>query len=283
MSALLLANPIAAAFVAPVQSRPTLRVNTPMMAVAEPMAEPPAAPKPMRKAEWNPNGLTVPSLPGPAELFSKQFEPVYLRTAPAYLDGELPGDIGFDPWALTVLAAPPLSPDKLKAIDAKSRTASERNAQMLAMSEEEQQAKIEWMRNSEIKHGRLAMLAIAGWPMAEFASGRTLAEATNGRAPSLFNGHLLDYTPFLAVVFGGMAAMEFLTKDKAVKDGDYGFDPLGFASGIGADRTLKLAEVKHGRAAMMGITGFAVQEFFWGTPVVQQTPFFFLPFGGFTG
>ena len=43
------------------------------------------------------------------------------------------------------------------------------------------------------------------------------------------------------------------------------------------------AERNNGRAAMMGITGFAVQEFFWGTPVVQQTPFFFLPFGGFTG
>jgi len=208
---------------------------------------------------------------------------VYLRTAPAYLDGEMPGDIGFDPWALTVLAAPPLSPDKLQAISAKSRTASDRNAQMLAMSEEEQQAKVEWMRNSEIKHGRLAMLAIAGWPMAEFASGNSLRELTNGRAPSLFNGHLLDYTPFLAVVFGGMAAFEFITKDKPIKEGDYNFDPLGFASGIGADRTLKLAEVKHGRAAMMGITGFAVQEFFWGTPVVQQTPFFFLPFGGFTG
>ena len=34
---------------------------------------------------------------------------------------------------------------------------------------------------------------------------------------------------------------------------------LGFASGIGAMRTLQTAEVKHGRAAMMGITGFAVQ------------------------
>ena len=56
---------------------------------------------------------------------------------------------------------------------------------------------------------------------------------------------------------------------------------LGFASGIGAMRTLQTAEVKHGRAAMMGITGFAVQEFFWGTPVVEQTPFFFLPLGGF--
>ena len=85
---------------------------------------------------------------------------------------------------------------------------------------------------------------------------------------------------FLAIFFGGLAALEVFTKD-SVKDGDYGFDPLGFSSGIGAERTLRTAEIKHGRAAMMGITGFAVQEFVWGTPVVEQTPFFFLPFGGF--
>lgn len=86
---------------------------------------------------------------------------------------------------------------------------------------------------------------------------------------------------------------------------------LAKGSGNGALRTLQTAEVKHGRAAMMAITGFAVQvspppllsssvssallsapltsphltsrvqEFVYGTPVVQQTPFFFLPFGGF--
>jgi len=168
-------------------------------------------------------------------------------------------------------------------LDATSRTAAERNERMLALSAEEQQAKLAWMRNSEIKHGRLAMLAVAGWPLSEFASHKTLLETTNGRAPSLFNGHLFDYAPFLAVFFGGLAVIEFLNKDKAVVDGDYDFDPLGFASGIGAMGTLKTAEVKHGRAAMMGITGFAVQEFVWGTPVVDQTPFFFLPFGGFTG
>ena len=61
---------------------------------------------------------------------------------------------------------------------------------------------------------------------------------------------------------------------------DYGFDPLGFADGYGAMGTLKTAEIKHGRAAMMAITGFAVQELVWGSPVVEQTPFFFLPFGG---
>merc|ERR1711937_374137 len=150
---------------------------------------------------------------------------------------------------------------------------------MLALSEEEQAAKVEWMRAAELKHGRLAMLAAAGWPLAEMINGNYPRSVTNGRAPSLFNGHLLDNLPFLVVFLGGLAALEMKTKDTS-KDGDYGFDPLGFASGIGSIGTLKTAEIKHGRAAMMGITGFAVQEFLYGTPVVEQTPFFFLPFGG---
>jgi light-harvesting complex II chlorophyll a/b binding protein 4 len=131
------------------------------------------------------------------------------------------------------------------------------------------------MRSSELKHGRLAMLAAAGWPLAEMLNPTV---ATNGRAPSLFNGHLLDYFPFLFLAFGGLAAFELNTKD-TVKDGNYGFDPLGLSSND-ALYTMQVAEIKHGRAAMMAITGFAVQEFIYGTPVVKQTPFFFLPFGG---
>ena len=45
--------------------------------------------------------------------------------------------------------------------------------------------------------------------------------------------------------------------------------------GAGDAEALRLAEIKNGRAAMMAITGFAVQEFLWGSPVIQQTPFFF--------
>ena len=44
---------------------------------------------------------------------------------------------------------------------------------------------------------------------------------------------------------------------------------------VGDMTALKEAEIKNGRAAMMAITGFAVQEFIWGTPVVAQTPLFF--------
>ena len=110
---------------------------------------------------------------------------------------KIAGDVGFDPLRLAALDVWAL------AAPSKRRPAAEL---------------LRDYRDAELKHGRLAMLAVAGWPLSEFASGRTLAEATNGRAPSLFNGHLLDYTPFLAGFFGGLAAMEFMTKDKAVKE-----------------------------------------------------------------
>ena len=50
-----------------------------------------------------------------------------------------------------------------------------------------------WMREAEIKHARLAMVAAAGWPLAELLNkllGGWALSATNGRAPSLFNGNM---------------------------------------------------------------------------------------------
>lgn len=44
---------------------------------------------------------------------------------------------------------------------------------------------------------------------------------------------------------------------------------------IRAKKDMELAEIKHGRLAMLAITAYAAQEFISGIPVVQQTPFFF--------
>lgn len=76
--------------------------------------------------------------------------------------------------------------------------------------------------------------------------------------------------------------------------GDMGFDPLnlhGIRGSFGLDKVMEqrtpeekfadarkdmeLCEIKHGRLAMLAITGYAAQEFVTGIPVVQQTPFFF--------
>ena len=272
---------------------------------SEPVVEAPstktAPPKPTRKADWNPEGLDVEMLP---DMLKEQFVVDYLTSSPAYLDGSMPGDIGFDPWGLVALARPSEATDKF------ARTAKERDAEMLSLSAEEQQDRLAWMRESEIKHGRLAMLAAAGWPMAELSSSSYLHVAvdTNGRAPSLFNGHLAEFAGPLFIFAGAMAALEVRNKDK-LTGGDLGFDPLGFGGkqrpagavpfdGVQAlvdqlpytgdkavpkqdgsfmtpSAAMQTAEIKNGRLAMMAITGYAVQEFLWGNPVVEQTPFFF--------
>merc|ERR1719152_827368 len=139
------------------------------------------------------------------------------------------------------------------------------------------------MREAEIKHSRLAMMAAAGWPISELLD-RPLSQllglpspldATGGRAPSLFNGHLFDgpQAAFLGLVALGTAALELRTLDNVQGltptgyiAGDLNFDPAGF----GGDKKeeMALAEIKHGRLAMLAVTGFAVQEFIYGTPVV---------------
>lgn len=188
-----------------------------------------------------------------------------------------------------------------------------------------------WMREAEVKHCRLAMLAAAGWPLAELWHGGLsnllgmpyMLDATHGRSLSVLNGGLGEVAPFLALAFLVAAAVEVSTLDqvygltatgktmkkdgtvvmKSYVPGDCGFDPLNLYGWFGAQmpvmvkleaeadpmyrmrweanarKMMDTAEIKNGRLAMLAITGYAFQEFLWGTPVVDQTPIFFTFFG----
>jgi hypothetical protein len=178
---------------------------------------------------------------------------------PVILEG-VPGDRGFDPFNFAS------NPDDLQ-----------------------------WQRNAEVKHGRLAMLAAAGWPMAELLD-KQLAASFNlkpllvfqDRVPSVLNGGLLR-TPlvFWAAALGVGFAIESFGQYKENKyseagrkytPGDLGFDPLGLAGKSADERKYKLeAELFNGRLAMLGITGFALQEWWTQNAVINETPIFFKP------
>ena len=210
-----------------------------------------------REAQWIPNGV-----------------------APPHLDGYLVGDVGFDPLSLAALARTPRSSSE------RPWEVTDRKTQLLMASEGERRRRVMWMREAEIKHARLAMLAAAGWPMAELLNPWSL-QATGGRVPSLFNGHIFDlpFGPFLILAALGTAYLECITLDNVegltptdYVPGDLGFDPLGLHNGLGrTKREMQLAEIKNGRLAMMAITGMSVQEFIYGKPIVEQSWGFFHP------
>lgn len=265
-----------------------------------------------RDALWNPDLVTLDDVPaGPDgkvkeianKLLKDQVVDEYVKASPPYLTGEMVGDNGFDPLCLVALARPTKAAGGYVG-NTVPKTAVERQERMAAMHPDDQRKNLAWMREAEIKHARLAMLAAAGWPLAELFNGNWLREVagTGGRAPALFNGHLDSVGPFLFLAAGATAYIEATTLDNVegltksgYVAGDLGFDPLGYSTGtglaaelpkevegkavpypnLGNKKALLTSEIKHGRAAMLAITGFAVQEALWGIPVVEQTPWFF--------
>merc|ERR1712032_802197 len=149
-------------------------------------------------------------------------------------------------------------------------------------------SKLAYFREAEVKHARLAMLAAAGWSVAELLNGPLSkligAEALlqNGRAPSILNGGLGGVNLAYWVGILGLAVyVESKSIDMQLNTGsrsaDYlpgmiGFDPLKKDS-----PAMRAAEILNGRIAMVAITFFALEEALLRAPVVTATPVFFKP------
>ena len=165
-------------------------------------------------------------------------ESVPFLARPAALDGSMVGDAGFDPLGLA--------------------TASN----------------LERMREAEVKHGRLAMVACWGWPV----GGGGLWIAQKLVPPSSVcsgNGCLIDASRFgeaKALSLGDIAALStcwwgalllaaVLGEVRARTDAGTwprpAFDPLRLAD-VPEDvlRDRRLAELKHGRLAMVALLSF---------------------------
>jgi len=197
--------------------------------------------------------------PPPKKALNAQWFPFGLK-APLILQGELAGDVGFDPLGFS-----------------------------------KSQKTLYWMREAETKHGRLAMLAAVGWPLSELYH-RQLAEylglqsilASADRAPSLLNGGLSSIYAtgmlMMSIIIAGYlegSAMNsgevFWGSEKPANyvPGNYRFDPLNLYGSRGSKKVMETAEIKNGRVAMIAITCFAFEEFLTGLPVVQETPYLF--------
>ena len=164
------------------------------------------------------------------------------------------------------------------------------------------------MREAEIKHGRLAMLAALAWPLQEIlhpvivdnlyalyhVTVPDVLMESNGASPSLLNGGLeqSEVLPALFLALIGASVIEEtdiarraalgLARDEypaGRTEGDLGFDPLRIYTPLSAQgqRSMQERELCNGRVAMLAVLSYVATEAITGVPVVRFSQELFQP------
>jgi len=119
-----------------------------------------------------------------------------------------------------------------------------------------------WMREAEVKHGRIAMLAVVGYIAVDNGitfPGVAAVPSLQAHAPAVASGAM---TGLLGVVVACEILHTLMILPQAKNGwesgyipGNFGLDPFKMTS----ERTLE-SEIKNGRLAMMAISGIWTQD-----------------------
>mmetsp|Transcript_12373 Transcript_12373/g.29010 ORF Transcript_12373/g.29010 Transcript_12373/m.29010 type:complete len:249 (-) Transcript_12373:255-1001(-) len=190
---------------------------------------------------------------------------------PINLDGSMAGDVGFDPFYLSSI------PKNFAGF-----------IQPPSWEETEGIPTLYWMREAELKHGRVAMLAWFGWVATDGGFGMTLRFPGDiysvENIPNAYNAHniLVDQGSMAFLLFA-VAFIEFCTGAALVQvskgelereAGDFSLDPLSFLKGKSDDevKRMKTRELLNGRLAMLAFSAVATQTALG--PETQDFPYF---------
>lgn len=170
------------------------------------------------------------------------------------LDGTAPGDYGFDPFFLSSI------PKNFAGF-----------LQPPSWEETPGIPTIYWMREAELKNGRVAMLAVVGWIATDFGLRFPFEQFSTDSIPSAYLAHnTLVQQGAMTVLLLAIGLVEFCTGAVLVEvskgeiedrePGDYKFDG-GFFNGKDEKfvHDMKTKEVNNGRLAMLAFGGIATQ------------------------
>jgi len=156
---------------------------------------------------------------------------------PAHLDGSMAGDKGFDPMNLG-------SGFNMK-----------------------------YLREAELKHGRICMLAFIGYIQVDLGNtwpGAPKVSSLAAHDASVQNGSMMALLLAVGLMesLSYVAIYEMLSGETDRKPGDYGFDPLNYKS----QKDYSEVEITHCRAAMLAFSGMITQSalFETGFPYVPH-------------
>jgi hypothetical protein len=124
---------------------------------------------------------------------------------------------------------------------------------------------IKWMREAEIEHGRVCMLAWAGYVAVDLGvkfPGAKYAALSSWEA----HDATARYELFFALLLVGTCETIKISQIYSMMDGtlpnrqpgDFGFDPLKLLTPENEEQ-YKTAELTHGRAAMLAFSGVVTQ------------------------
>eukprot|EP00618_Florenciella_parvula_P019134 CAMPEP_0119470980 /NCGR_PEP_ID=MMETSP1344-20130328/3640_1 /TAXON_ID=236787 /ORGANISM="Florenciella parvula, Strain CCMP2471" /LENGTH=227 /DNA_ID=CAMNT_0007503715 /DNA_START=136 /DNA_END=819 /DNA_ORIENTATION=- len=202
-----------------------------------------AALKPLRMSDAAATTEAAPAeeeAPPPPPPPPKMSQALPFMECPAALDGTMAGDVGFDPLGFT------------NWID------------------------VRWLREAEIKHGRICQLAIVGFAGTDL--GFRLPGEMHQVSSILAHDVALKYGAMnqlflwlgLFEIFSMAAIFQMLNEDSGRTPGDFKLDPLGFCKTPELEADYKLKEITHCRLAMFAFSGMVTQA------VLTQGPYPYL-------
>lgn len=125
---------------------------------------------------------------------------------------------------------------------------------------------MDWLREAEIKHCRVSMLAFVGFVFTDFYTlpgfEYTTVEAHDACVASGAMSQLLLWIGLLEVV--SAISIDQMLRGSGREAGDYGFDPIGFASDPKKKADLQMKELANGRLAMFAFGGVVTQSVLTG-------------------